>query len=48
MQDFEMFILASGIFSSQRKRALRLYQAGQSVRDTGNDNDHDVHGENQT
>ena len=49
MQDFEMFILASGITDSQRKRALLLYQAGQRVReifrqipDTGNDDDYDV------
>ncbi|CAB4010650.1 E3 ubiquitin- ligase RNF213, partial [Paramuricea clavata] len=29
MQDFEMFILASGITDAKRKRALLLYQAGQ-------------------
>ena len=33
MEDFEMFILASGITDSKRKRALLLYQAGQRVRE---------------
>ncbi|CAB4028116.1 Hypothetical predicted protein [Paramuricea clavata] len=49
MQDFEMFILASGITDAKRKRALLLYQAAQRVReifrqipDTGNDNEYDV------
>ena len=31
MEDFEMFILASGITDPKRKRALLLYQAGQHV-----------------
>ena len=33
MEDFEMFILASGITDHKRKRALLLYQAGQRVRE---------------
>ena len=33
MEDFEMFILASGITDPKRKRALLLYQAGQRVRE---------------
>ena len=49
MEDFEMFILASGITDPKRKRALLLYQAGQRVReifrqlqDTGNESDYDT------
>ena len=33
LDDFEMFILASGITDEKRKRALLLYQAGQRVRE---------------
>ena len=33
MEDFEMFILASGITDPKKKRALLLYQAGQGVRE---------------
>ncbi|CAB4006435.1 Retrovirus-related Pol poly from transposon [Paramuricea clavata] len=33
LDDFEMFILASGITEEKRKRALLLYQAGQRVRE---------------
>ena len=49
MEDFEMFILASGITDPKRKRALLLYQAGQRVReifrqlqDTGTESDYDT------
>ncbi len=49
IDDFEMFIVASGITDPKRKRALLLYQAGQRVReifkqleDTGNDTDYDT------
>lgn len=47
--DFEMYILASGITDPKRKRALLLYQAGQRVREifrqlenTGDNNDYDT------
>jgi hypothetical protein len=47
MEDFEMFISASGITDPKRKRALLLYQAGQRVRqifrqlqDTGTESDY--------
>ena len=49
MEDFEMFILASGITDPKRKRALLLYQAGQRVleifcqlQDTGTETDYDT------
>ena len=49
MEDFEMFILASGITDPKRKRALLLYQAGQRVRekfrqipDTGTADDYET------
>ena len=49
IEDFEMFILASGITDPKRKRALLLYQAGQRVReifrqlqDTGTEADYDT------
>jgi hypothetical protein len=49
MEDFQMFILASGITDPKRKRALLLYQAGQRVReifrqlqDTGTESDYDT------
>ncbi len=45
--DFDMFINASGITDSKRKRALLLYQAGPRIReifkqlqDTGNEDDY--------
>jgi hypothetical protein len=47
MEDFEMFLTASGIKDETQKRALLLYQAGSQVReifrqltDTGNANDY--------
>ncbi|XP_028414345.1 uncharacterized protein K02A2.6-like [Dendronephthya gigantea] len=49
IQDFEMFILASGITDEKRKRALLLYQAGKRVReifrqipDTGDATDYEA------
>ena len=49
MADFEMFILASGITDTKRKRTLLLYQAGQGVReifrqipDTGDADDYET------
>ena len=49
MEDFEMFIPASGITDPKRKRALLLYQAGQRVReifrqipDTGTADDYET------
>ena len=49
IEDFDMFILASGITDPKRKRALLLYQAGQRVReifrqlpDTGTETDYDT------
>ena len=49
IEDFDMFILASGIIDLKRKRALLLYQAGQRVReifrqlpDTGTETDYDI------
>ena len=49
IEDFEMFIMASGITDPKRKRALLLYQAGQRVReifrqlqDTGTEADYDT------
>ena len=33
LDDFEMFLLASGITDDTRKRALLLYQAGPRVRE---------------
>ena len=49
MEDFEMFILASGMTDPKWKRALLLYQAGQRVReifrqlqDTGTESDYDT------
>lgn len=49
IEDFEMFILASGITDTKRKRALLLYQTGQRVREifrqipnTGTATDYDV------
>jgi hypothetical protein len=47
--DFEMYITASGITDSERKRALLLYQAGPRVREifkqipeTGTDTDYNI------
>jgi hypothetical protein len=49
IEDFEMFILASGITDPKRKRALLLYQAGHRVREifrqleeTGTESDYDT------
>ena len=49
LSDFDMFLDASGITDSKRKRALLLYQAGSRVReifkqlpDTGADEDFDT------
>ncbi len=48
LNDFEMFLLASGIQETKRQRALLLYQAGSRVReifrqlnDTGEDDDYE-------
>ena len=48
LDDFEMFLLASGIQDTKRQRALLLYQAGSRVReifrqlnDTGEDDDYE-------
>ena len=49
LQDFNTFILASGIRDAKRKKALLLYQAGPRIReifaqlpDTGEDDDFDL------
>ena len=49
LDDFEMFLLASGVTDKKQKRALLLYQAGSRVREifrqlqqTGNDDDYDT------
>ncbi len=48
LDDFEMFLLTSGIQDTKRQRALLLYQAGSRVReifrqlnDTGEDDDYE-------
>ena len=49
LDDFDMFLLASGVTDKKQKRALLLYQAGSRVREifrqlqyTGNHNDYDT------
>ena len=49
LDDFEMFLLASGIQDNKQKRALLLYQAGSRVREifrqlpeTGTDDDYET------